>query len=170
MTDTKVVPFSYQDHPVRTIQLEGSSYFVGKDVCKVLGLKSHRQTIKRLDDDEKKESQIVTPSGLQKMIVINESGLYHLIFRSRKPEAKRFRRWVTSEVLPALRKTGSYQTTTALPATKQLHLPFLDNDFYLDNVKREMMKVALTVGRNSRTAKFLRLVEPLVFAPVKSVE
>lgn len=163
MTVARIIPFSYQDHEIRTIQIQNQVFFVGKDVCGSLGIKNHKDAIGRLDVDEKRGSVIPTTSGSQEMSVINESGLYHLIFKSRKPEAQAFRKWVTSEVLPTLRKTGNYQVPKAETSGSQLTLPFLDADHYLDQVKREMLEVALRVGPNSRAGKFLKLIKPLVY-------
>lgn len=83
-------------------------WFVAKDVCEVLGMSRQQDSTRYLDDDEKGVRLINTPSGDQEMVIINESGLYSLILRSRKPEAKAFKKWVTSEVLPAIRKQGGY--------------------------------------------------------------
>lgn len=89
--------------------LDGEPYFVAKDVCSILGISNHNDVVGRLDDDERRGSVMPTPSGRQIMTIVNESGLYNLIFRSNKPEAKSFRKWVTSEVLPTLRRTGRYE-------------------------------------------------------------
>ena len=88
---------------------DGEPWFVAKDVCDALTLENSRKATASLDDDEKGVSPIVTPSGTQQMTIVSESGLYNLIFQSRKAEAKAFRKWVTSEVLPSLRKTGRYE-------------------------------------------------------------
>ena len=96
--------------PIRVQVINKEPWFVAKDVCRVLGVANHKDAVSRLDDDERHGVGITDPLGRsQKVIAINESGLYHLIFQSRKPEAKKFRRWVTSEVLPTLRKTGKYE-------------------------------------------------------------
>lgn len=100
--------FTYQQSQVRTVQKDGEPWFVLKDVCEVLSIGNSRMAAERLEPDEKGVSQIDTPGGMQDMIVINESGLYTVILRSDKPEAKPFRKWVTSEVLPSIRKTGGY--------------------------------------------------------------
>ena len=99
-----------QAQPVRVEMDEsGVPWFVAKDVCDVLGISKYRDVIARhLDDDERVSMNVDTLGGVQQMTSINESGVYALIFRSRKPQAKAFRKWVTSEVLPALRQTGSY--------------------------------------------------------------
>jgi hypothetical protein len=93
----------------------GEPRFVAKDVCDVLDLSDVSMSISRLDDDEKGTSKVCTPGGTQEMSIITESGLYTLVLRSNKPEAKRFRKWVTSEVLPAIRKHGSYSVHKEIP-------------------------------------------------------
>lgn len=83
-------------------------WFVAADVCKRIGISNGRDAVSRLDSDEKDMSVLPTRSGNKNLTVVNESGLYSLIMTSRKPEAKKFKKWVTSEVLPSIRKTGSY--------------------------------------------------------------
>lgn len=102
--------FQYQDKPIRTIQKDGEPWWVLKDVCEVLELSTPSRVAERLDIDEKGMSLIHTPGGNQEMAVVNESGLYNVILRSDKPQAKPFRRWVTWEVLPSIRKHGGYLT------------------------------------------------------------
>ncbi len=112
----QVTPFVFDSRSVRTTQINGEPWFVATDVTDAIGI--DRTQTRRLDDDEKGVYSIHTPSGDQEMLVINESGLYSLILRSRKPEAKRFKRWVTHEVLPSIRKTGQYNTQiNVLPLT-----------------------------------------------------
>lgn len=105
---TKIQVFEYQNNKVRTVDMDGSPWFVLKDVCEVLGLGNSRMVSDRLDEDEKGVSKIDTLGGVQNVTIISESGLYNVILRSDKPEAKPFRKWVTSEVLPSIRKTGGY--------------------------------------------------------------
>ncbi len=113
---TEVTSFHFESHEVRTISRDGNPWFVAKDVCNVLGIRwNGSQSIEFLDDDEKGVGFLPTPSGEQEMLIINESGLYTLILRSNKPAAKPFRKWVTAEVLPAIRKTGSYRQPGADP-------------------------------------------------------
>ncbi|MDD3158845.1 BRO family protein [Anaeromusa sp.] len=100
--------FNYQGQQVRTVNVNGEPWFVAKDVCGVLEMADVSMTLQRLDNDEKATSSICTPGGCQETSIINEPGLYSLILGSRKPEAKPFKRWVTHEVLPNLRKSGSY--------------------------------------------------------------
>lgn len=100
--------FDYNDHNVRAFEQDGQPWFVLSDVCRILNLGTPARVADRLDLDEKGMRQIHTPGGPQAMTVINESGLYAVILRSDKPEAKPFRKWVTAEVLPTIRRTGGY--------------------------------------------------------------
>ena len=92
--------FSYESNEVRTIMKGSEPWFCLVDVCRVLGIVNHKNVFARLDDDEKGVHEMDTPGGKQKMAIINESGLYSVILRSDKPEAKPFRKWVTGTVLP----------------------------------------------------------------------
>lgn len=117
----QIVAFDFESHDVRVvIGQDGEPMFVAADLLSTLNL--DRKALERLDDDEKGVSSIHTPGGQQEMTVVNESGLFNLVLGSRKPEAKRFKRWVTHEVLPSIRKTGSYVvpgSVAALPAHTQ---------------------------------------------------
>lgn len=93
---------------VRVLEIDGAPWWVLRDVCASLDLSSPHKVAERLDDDEKGRSLIPTLGGGQNMVVVNESGLYAVILRSDKPNAKKFRRWITSEVLPSIRKHGAY--------------------------------------------------------------
>ena len=108
--------FRFSSQAVRVIVRDDEPWFVANDVCAALGLDNSRMATDRLDDDEKGVSSIDTPGGAQAMTVISESGLYSLVLASRKPEAKPFKKWVTSEVLPAIRKSGRYEVGEPLPA------------------------------------------------------
>lgn len=95
---------------IRTVVIDDEPWFVAKDIAKSLGYKNTNQSVKdNTDSDDRGVSPVVTPSGMQNMVVINESGLYSLIFGSKLESAKKFKKWVTSEVLPSIRKQGSYQ-------------------------------------------------------------
>lgn len=101
--------FEYQNNKVRTVDVDGEAWFVLKDVCGVLDIADHKVVARRLDEDEVCQTPLTDSMGRQQSTtIINESGLYHVILRSDKPEAAPFRRWVTNDVLPAIRKTGSY--------------------------------------------------------------
>jgi anti-repressor protein len=111
--------FQFGSNQVRTILLNNEPWFVAKDVCVVLEISKHRDAVSRLDEDERESVLVDTLGGRQEMSAINEAGLYSLILTSRKPEAKQFKRWVTHEVLPTIRKHGAYLTDDALEKTLQ---------------------------------------------------
>lgn len=118
-----ILVFHYKSSEVRTVELNGEPWFVLKDVCAVLGISNHKMTAQRLDADEVSLTDLTDSMGRQQeTTVINESGLYNVILRSDKPEAKPFRKWVTSEVLPSIRKTGSY---TMPKLSKEMQALFL---------------------------------------------
>ncbi|MBQ7600028.1 MAG: phage antirepressor [Clostridia bacterium] len=99
---------------MRTFLKNGEPWFVAVDVCRALDIRNNRDALSRLDDDEKGVDLIDTPGGKQKATVVNESGLYTLVMGSRKPETKAFKRWVTHEVIPSIRKYGAYATDAVL--------------------------------------------------------
>ncbi|MDH2435634.1 Bro-N domain-containing protein [Pokkaliibacter sp. MBI-7] len=118
--------FSFDSHDIRSTLLNDQPWFVAVDVCSALDLANPRQVISRLDEDEKGVLNVDTLGGSQEVACINESGLYSLILTSRKPEAKRFKKWVTAEVLPTIRKTGRYEGTparTLVPVTPVTAFP-----------------------------------------------
>ncbi|WP_432736494.1 BRO-N domain-containing protein [Maridesulfovibrio sp. FT414] len=105
---SEVIPFDFGDTVVRVHQGgDGNPWFVAKDACHVLGLDTSNLS-KTLDEDERDTCSVQYTDQVRTLSLISESGLYSLIFRSRKPEAKKFRKWITSEVIPSLRKTGCY--------------------------------------------------------------
>jgi len=114
---SNLIPFNFGNEQVRVlIDDQEEPWFVAADICAALTI-STEQT-RRLDDDEKGLRTVQTPGGPQEMGVINESGLYSLILTSRKPSAKKLKKWVTSEVLPAIRKTGGYTVGPVAPVVK----------------------------------------------------
>lgn len=116
MNDLQI--FIYSGNQLRTVKQADGLWWVLRDVCDVLGMSNPTMVAQRLDDDEKGVSQIYTPGGEQKVTIINEPGLYSVILRSDKPEAKAFKRWVTHDVLPSIRRTGTY----GIPPEKLAHL------------------------------------------------
>lgn len=119
--DKQVETFKFNGTaPVRVISREdGEPWFVAKDVCDILGI-AVRDTSKTLDEDERGVDTIHTHGGDQKMVIINEPGLYRLILKSRKPEAREFQRWVTHEVLPSIRKHGGYMAGQEAMSPEQM--------------------------------------------------
>ena len=102
---------------IRTVEANGEPWFVGKDVATALGYKNPQEAVRsHVDDEDKGVSEILTPGGKQTVPVINESGLYSLVLSSKLPGAKRFKRWITSEVIPSIRKNGAYMTPETLEA------------------------------------------------------
>ncbi|WFD12246.1 Bro-N domain-containing protein [Tepidibacter hydrothermalis] len=101
---------------VRTLNIKNEPWFVGKDVANALGYERTADAIRtHIDEDDKGVGKIQTPGGIQEMVIINESGLYSLILSSKLPSAKKFKKWVTSEVLPSIRKNGYYSVPSYQP-------------------------------------------------------
>jgi prophage antirepressor-like protein len=101
--------FRFEESPVRAVMYNDEPWFIAKDVCDILDIDDPSKAVSRIDDDERGTTTVRTAGGPQEMLTLNESGVYSLVFTSRKPEAKRFRKWVTSEVPPEIRKTGGYR-------------------------------------------------------------
>lgn len=145
--------FTFSTQALRVVMIDGEPWFVASDVCGALALENTTKALLRLDDDEQALISIQGISrGNDQVNVINESGLYSLVLGSRKPEAKKFKKWVTSEVLPAIRKTGRYVAATAKPepqpapphaGREQL------NAADMQNIKRLIWLVADRMGRTS---------------------
>lgn len=108
--------FNYQNKEVRVIQKDGQEWWVAKDVCDILDLSDVTMSLSRLDEDERSKFNLGRQGETN---IINEAGLYSLIMSSRKPEAKNFKRWITHEVIPSIRKTGSYSTVKTVEPTKE---------------------------------------------------
>lgn len=116
MNDLQI--FTYRDTPLRTIQKDGEIWWVLKDVCNALSIADSKSVPRRLDSDEVDQIPLTDSIGRSQLsYIVNEPGLYSVILRSDKPEAKDFKRWVTHEVLPSIRRTGSYTMQTAQPMT-----------------------------------------------------
>ena len=107
--------FNFQYTPIRVVLLDDEPWWVAADICAVLDLANSRDAMARLDPDEKGVASTDTPGGVQQLTVINESGLYSLVLGSRKPEARTFKKWITSEVIPSIRRTGN---GSAMPGSK----------------------------------------------------
>lgn len=107
---SNIQPFTYEDHTVRVVTIDGEPWFVLADLCKVLDLAKPSRVAMRIADDMKGAHLMSTLGGDQEMTIVSEAGMYEVVIRSDKPEAVAFRRWVTSEVLPSIRKHGGYLT------------------------------------------------------------
>lgn len=120
MNDLKIFN-SEEFGEIRTVTINNEPWFVGKDVAEALGYERTADAIRQhVEDEDKGVGEIQTPGGIQKMTIINESGLYSLIFGSKLESAKRFKHWVTSEVLPSIRRTGSYEMEQYSPEMKAI--------------------------------------------------
>lgn len=115
-TAMQVYTFNETDINIRIQNIDGNPWFVAKDLCNALELNDVRRAVEPLDDDEKLTGEILQSGQRRLMWLVNESGMYALVIRSNKPEAKKFRKWVTNEVLPSIRRTGSY---TVQPAARR---------------------------------------------------
>ena len=126
-TNDQLKVFDYEGKKVRSfLDEEGEPWFVASDISSLLGYRAASDATRILDSDEKGLGTVLTHGGPQKLAIFNESGLYSLIFLSRKPEVKNFKKWVTSKVLPSIRKTGSYGQQIDLHDPKQLRDLLLD--------------------------------------------
>ncbi|MEE9944084.1 MAG: Bro-N domain-containing protein [Pseudomonas asiatica] len=147
---TNVIPFNFGTQQVRTLLIGGEPWFVASDVCDALELEGRSRNFTRmLDDDEKGAHIVSTLGGAQEMQVVNESGLYALIFKSRKPDAKRFKKWVTSEVLPAIRKTGRYEDREAKMPTLMDELIGMSELSVIKGLIRDKSKAVPAAKRQS---------------------
>ena len=132
--------FEYEQFgKIRVVMIDGKPYFVAVDLCRALGYSNTRDALARHVDSEDKNTVVIRDGipGNPNMVVVNESGMYALIFGSQLPAAKKFKRWVTNEVLPSIRETGSY----SVPKKKK-ELPTLPPDFF-DKAKNDYEKVAM---------------------------
>lgn len=112
---TAIEPFNFNNHPVRVVMLGDEPWFVAADVCAVLGIRNVPDAMTRLDEADIAQTDVRSGGQNRRMYAINEPGLYELVIRSDKPDARAFRRWITAEVLPAIRKTGAYVTPALDP-------------------------------------------------------
>ena len=123
---------------IRALSVDGEPWFVAKDVCEALGVGNSRQALARLDDDEKGVISTDTPGGEQRVQTVNEAGLYTLVLSSRKPEAHAFKRWVTHEVLPAIRRTGGYMVARDETPEQTMARALLIAQDTMDRQRREI--------------------------------
>lgn len=146
--------FNFDELPVRTLEIDNEPYFVGKDVADILGYSNSRKAlIDHVDEEDKLTSQIVTAGQRRNQTLINESGLYALIFSSKLESAKRFKRWVTSEVLPQIRNKGMY-------ITKATATEMINNPEILTMLVEQIAKVSnLQLDYNTHTSNELKEIK-----------
>lgn len=151
--------WNFEDHEVRTVEIDGEPWFVLADACKVLELSNPSMVAKKLDDDERTKFDL----GRQgETTIINESGLYTVVLRSDKPQAKPFRKWVTSEVLPSIRKTGSYTYQRTNPnEEKALQIQEMDARIRMSEQFLKLAEIETTLSKNYRDILISKSVEAL---------
>lgn len=132
---------------VRIVPVDGELMFVAKDVCDCLEITKYRDAISRLDSDERGSVKLDTPGGKQDIAAINEYGLYNLVLSSRKPEAKEFKRWITHDVIPVIRKTGSYSMVIPQTLPEALRA-------YADEVESHNATKAIVAQQEQQIAEF----------------
>ena len=161
-----LIPYDFDGQPVRTIiNDDGNPWFVHADACRVLDITNSGNAAARLDSDEKGVHSMDTLGGRQELTIISESGLYSLILTSRKPEAKRFKKWITSEVIPSIRKTGRYGAFDPMaalsdPATmRSLLLGYTEKVIALEGRVSELQPKAVALDRIANTDGSLCLMD-----------
>ena len=155
--NSQITPFTYGDHAVRTVLIDDEPWFIAKDVCDVLGIQNHRDTLaKQVPEDEKGVDSIYSPGGKQEMIIINEPGLYRLIFQSRKPEAEAFKSWVFGEVLPKIRRTGAYAPPGSFLTDEIFRVFIAEEDF---GPQRILRLLDLATAKSAITGEYIKAID-----------
>lgn len=161
--NNSIQSFFFQEHEVRFVGTADCPEWIAQDVCAVLGIKNHRDTVAGLEDYQKGVVITDTPGGRQEMLTLKEPGLYEVVMKSRKAQAKEFKRWVFEEVLPSIRKTGSYSAqpkTTAEIILAQAQM--------LVEVERRLAD--LEQSKKYRRWRWMRIQQNLsVFATVTAI-
>lgn len=138
-----VVPFTFENNDVRSVMIDGEPWFALADVCRALEISNSRDAAGRLDDDEKGVVNTDTRGGVQELTIINEPGVYRLVFASRKAAAKRFKRWLAHDVIPSIHKTGRYDPVDAPTASDVETIKTLTSQLrFLEEMVRLQQKAA----------------------------
>lgn len=155
--------WNFEDHEVRTVEIDGEPWFVGKDVATVLGYQNGSKALSdHVDEEDKLNNESLSSLGQRGGWLINESGLYSLILSSKLPNAKAFKRWVTSEVLPTIRKTGSYTYRKTNPnEEKTLQIQEMDTRIRMSEQFLKLAKIETTLSKNYRDILISKSVEAL---------
>lgn len=162
MTCPSVHSFEFPTNQLRVVMIDDEPWFAAPDVARALDYRTANDMTRILDEDEKGTQIVRTPGGDQEVSVISESGLYSAILRSRKPEAKKFRKWVTSEVLPAIRRTGRYEAPAPVVVAPAPALPDTRLVVALEAAVAEIGKLKdLLIGGQSQHIKTLNKLHTL---------
>ena len=156
----EVVTFDFNSHQVRTFLFDNQLYFLSKDVCDILDIQRSDEVVRKLHHSQKLMQNIAASGQSRNMWLINESGLYALLFKSRKPEAQKFQLWVTSEVLPSIRKSGVYGTTTV--AGKQLSM-FAEDAAHTRLLQQLTVDVALLCKAGTPEYRLVKALKSVLF-------
>jgi prophage antirepressor-like protein len=162
------VLYRYDNKDVRTVSQYGNPWFVARDLCEVLEIANVSMALSRLDDDEKGISLIDTLGGRQRLSIVNESGMYSLVLTSRKPEAKAFRKWLTNDVIPAIRETGSYSTSTPRLSEAELIVKIAQSNLELTNTVVEMASTVVDLRGRVEVLESVR--ETITLSPSVAIE
>jgi prophage antirepressor-like protein len=155
----EVIPFNFDTHQVRTILITNQIYFVAKDVCDILDIKHSDQAVRALDDSQRLTTTIQGSGQGYRMWLVNESGLYALLFKSRKPEAQKFQLWVTNEVLPSIRKTGTYSPNPK-GEFPQLQLELAPQET-IRVIPNELYEELMTIESKTKRLKLMKLYKAI---------
>lgn len=151
--------FNFKGHEVRTVTINNEPYFVGKDVADILGYSNSRDALsKHVDNDDKLTSQIATAGQNRNQTIINESGLYSLILSSKLPQAKEFKRWVTSEVLPTIRKHGAYLTDSKIEEVLLSPDTIINLATQLKEERQKVNSLQIALEESQKQARYLDLI------------
>jgi len=154
-TAVAVVPFTFQDHPVRIIEKDGDPWWLAADVCDILGFSRHRDAVRMLDPDERGAHNVRGNSGERSQLIINLSGLFSLALKSRKPTAKPFQRWVTHDVLPQIFRTGTYSVNGPANPDDPDGRPFYDF-VQLEEARKTIIKARQATDKLVEAKKILQ--------------
>jgi prophage antirepressor-like protein len=159
MSDSSLTVFSFESNNVRVVSIDGEPWFVAKDICDVLEHSNSRAALERLKDYEKGVSSIYTLGGNQDMAIISESGLYRLVLTSRKPQAEPFQDWVCQDVIPSVRKTGSYSIAPTEPELSPARAILKMAEFMVEQEEKTRQleaKLALEAQRSDRLEEIIK--------------
>lgn len=161
-----VIPFKCEEFgAIRTMIIDNEPWFVGKDVAEALGYEAPRSAVsKKVESEDRGVAKMKTPSGIQEMTIINESGLYSLILSSKLSQAKKFKHWVTSEVLPSIRKTGSYSMAVPKTFAEALYLAAKQQE----QIEEQQRTIELQQKKIEEDAPHVQFSEA-VLAPEKAI-
>jgi prophage antirepressor-like protein len=166
MANSSLAVFEFQSNSVRILSIDNEPWFVARDVCNVLGILNVSQALARLDGDEKRlvnsEGGIISNDDpdVTRLLAVNESGMYSLVLSSRKSEARAFKKWITSEVLPSIRKTGGY-VQQELSETEKLRIKLENAKIELEIAKLRLETTKVDVERERFALESKQLSEPI---------